>query len=72
MREHHLGDMRLEDPRDRKRGSSVASITTRSVGAKLCANSSNCSRVAAIRPADRAPDCPASPPAPVAGDDMPF
>jgi hypothetical protein len=32
----------------------VASITTRSSGARLCPNSSNCSGVVAIRPADRA------------------
>ncbi|MGZ4185478.1 MAG: hypothetical protein ACXVVQ_13300 [Solirubrobacteraceae bacterium] len=39
VREHDLGRVRLEDPGDRS-AFPVASITTRSVGARLCANSS--------------------------------
>ena len=53
LREHHLGDMRREDPRDRQR---VARRLEHHpiVGAELCANSSSCVRRVATRPADRA------------------
>lgn len=45
--------MGLEDPRGRERVPGGSS-TTRSVGARLCANSSSCSGVVATRPAERA------------------